>query len=86
MVALIIKAFKPHLKTGTLIAVIDAIIVIISTLYFKDIEVGLYSALAIYLLGKVLDVFLEGIGFAKMLLIISPEWEKISDKIKEELR
>ena len=86
MIALIVKSFKPHLKTGTLIVIIDTMIVATSTIYFQDIEVGLYSALAIYVLGKVLDIFLEGIGFTKMMLIISPKWEEISKKISEEIR
>lgn len=86
MVAIIVRAFKKQVKTGTLIVIIDALIVVASTIYFKQIEVGLYSALAIYVLGKILDVFFEGINFTKMLLIISPKWEEISDRINKELR
>lgn len=86
MLATIIRAFKPQLKTGTLIVIIDALIVLANTMYFRQIEVGLYSALAIYILGKVIDVFFEGIGFTKMLFIISPKWEKISERINNEIR
>ena len=57
LLANIIKSYKPHLKTGTLIVITDAIIVAANTLYFKDIEIALYSALAIYVLGKILDIF-----------------------------
>ena len=71
MVAIIVRAFKKQVKTGTLIVIIDALIVVASTIYFKQIEVGLYSALAIYVLGKILDVFFEGINFSKTLYIIS---------------
>ena len=81
----IIKAFKPHFKTGTLIIIIDTIVVIASTIYFREIEVGLYSALAIYVLGKILDIFVEGINFTKMLLIISPKWEEISENITKKM-
>ena len=86
LLANIIRSFKPHLKTGSLIVALDTIIVIANTFFFKDIEVGLYSALAIYILGKILDIFFEGINFTKMLIIISPKWEEISKKINEELR
>lgn len=86
LLANIIRSFKPHLKTGSLIVTLDTIIIIANTFFFKDIEVGLYSALAIYILGKVLDIFFEGINFTKMLIIISPKWEEISKKINEELR
>lgn len=85
LLANIIKSYKPHLKTGTLIVITDAIIVAINALYFKDIEIALYSALAIYVLGKILDIFFEGVNFSKMLLIISPKWEEISQELNTEL-
>lgn len=85
LLASVIRTFKPHYKTGTLIVVIDTIIVIASTIFFKDMEVGLYSALAIYVMGKILDIFLEGINFAKKVLIISDKWEEISEVINKEL-
>lgn len=85
LLANIIKSYKPHLKTGTLIVLTDAIIVAINALYFKDIEIALYSALAIYVLGKILDIFFEGVNFSKMLLIISPKWEEISQELNTEL-
>lgn len=86
LVASVIRSYKPRLKTGTLIGLIDTIIVIVNTLYFKDIEVALYSGLAIYIMGKILDIFFEGIDFAKMLIIISPHWEEISNRINKEIR
>lgn len=85
LLASVIRTFRPHYKTGTLIVVIDTIIVIISTIFFRDMEVGLYSALAIYVMGKILDMFLEGINFAKKVLIISDKWEEISEVINKEL-
>lgn len=85
LLANIVKAYKPYLKTGTLIVICDTIIVAANTIYFKQIEVALYSTLAIYVMGKILDVFFEGIDFAKMLLIISPKWEEISDRINKEI-
>ena len=85
LLANIVKSFKPHFKTGTLIVVFDTIIVIASTIFFREVEVGLYSALAIYILGKILDIFVEGINFTKMLLIISPKWEEISENINKKM-
>ncbi len=85
LLASIIKAYKPRYRTGGLITVLDTIIVGINVLFFKDIEVALYSGLAIFVMGKVLDIFFEGIDFSKMLLIISEEAETISERINKEL-
>ncbi len=85
LLANVIKTFNPYLKTGTLIVITDVLIVGANVIYFKDIEVGLYSALAIYVMGKTLDVFFEGINFAKKLVIISSKWEEIADRIGQEI-
>ena len=85
LLASIIRAYKRNVKTGTLIIILDTIVVAINVIFFKDIEIALYSALAIYIMGKILDIFFEGIDFAKMMLIISPKGEIISDKISKEL-
>lgn len=86
LVASVVRSYKPTLKTGTLIVLFDTIIVAANTIFFGEIEIALYSALAIYIMGKILDIFFEGIDFAKMLIIISPKWEKISEKIAQELK
>ena len=86
LLANVIRKYKPEMKTGTLMIIFDTLIVIANTIFFKDIEIALYSALAIYIMGKILDIFFEGIDFAKMLLITSPKWEQISDAINKELK
>lgn len=86
LLAQIIKTYKENLKTGNLIVALDTVIVVVSTIAFGEIEIGLYSAIAIYMMGKVLDVFFEGIDFAKMMIIISPKYKEISDKINNEVK
>jgi len=85
LLASIIRTFNRRVKTGTLIIILDTIVVAINVIFFKDIEIALYSGLAIYIMGKILDIFFEGIDFAKMLLIISPKYEEISERISKEL-
>lgn len=84
--AQIVKSYKPDIKTGGVIIVIDTIVVIVSTIVFGEIEIGLYSAIAIYIMGKVLDLFFEGIDFAKMMIIISPNYQEISDEINKKIK
>ena len=66
---------------SNLIVFLDAVIVTINVIFFKELEIGLYSAITIYIMGKMLDIFFEGIDFAKMLYIISPNYEKIAKQI-----
>ena len=52
---------------------------------FKNIEIGLYSAIAIYLSGKMIDIVFEGVNFCKAIYIISDESENISKAIIAEM-
>jgi len=85
LLAQIVKSFKPTTKTGSLIVLFYIIIIFLNLLFFKEIEIVLYSAIAIYILGKVLDIFFEGIDFSKMIIIISSKHEQISDRINKEV-
>ncbi len=86
LVSYIIKSYKPHLSTSNLIVIIDIIIVGLNVLFFKEIEIGLYSAITIYIMGKMIDIVFEGTGFAKMIYIVSKDYEKISNKINKEVK
>ena len=54
-------------------------------IFFKEIEIGLYSAIAIYLMGKMIDIIFEGIYFTKLLIIISDKNEQIAEEIGEQV-
>ena len=64
----------------------DIAIVGLNVIFFKEIEIGLYSAIAIYLMGKMIDIVFEGIYFTKLLLIISDKNEEIAKQIGEKVR
>ena len=82
----ITKAFKPDIRIGNLLVILDTIIVGLNVIFFKELEVGLYSAITIYIMGKMLDIFFEGIDFAKIVYIISPQYEKIAKQIGEKVK
>lgn len=82
----IIKSFRSNIRISNLLVTLDTIIVGLNVIFFKELEIGLYSAITIYIMGKMLDIFFEGIDFAKIVYIISPEYKKISEEISEEIR
>ena len=79
----IIRRYRPHFKSSSLIVIIDVIIVILNVFFFKEIEIGLYSAIAIYIMGKMIDIVFEGINFTKMIFIVSNKYKEIANKIGE---
>ena len=86
MLGNIIKTFKPMARTGNLITIIDFIIVALNVIFLRKIEIGLYSAITIYLMGKVIDIVFEGIYFTKLIYIISDKSEEIAKIIGKEVR
>ncbi len=85
MISYFAKIYKPSMKTGNIIIIIDVVIVALNVLFFKEIEIGLYSAIAIYLMGKMIDIFFEGIDFTKLIFIVSEKSEEIAKKIGQSL-
>ncbi len=86
LLSYIAKSYKPTLRASNIIIVIDIIIVLLNMIFFKEIEVGLYSAIAIYLNGKIIDIIFEGIYFTKLLIIISQKNEQISAEIGNKIQ
>ena len=82
----IIKGFNPSIRVGNMIVIIDIIIVTLYVLFFKEIEVGLYSAIAIYIMGKIIDIIFEGVYFTKLLIIISDKNEEIAKEIGKNIK
>ena len=82
----IVRSYKPDVRSSTIIVIVDTIIVGLNVIFFGEIEIGLYSAIAIYLMGKILDIFFEGINFAKMMYIVSDKYEEIAKEIGSEVK
>ena len=72
-------------KIGRLIVIFDIVIVALNIIFLKEIEIGLYSWVAIYIVGKMHEIIGEGTNFTKMIFIVSDKYEAIAEKISEEL-
>ena len=77
---------KPHLKTGTLFLIIDAIVIGLSGIVFGDIDAMLYGAVSAMVTSYVLDLVLYGKDEARMIYIISDVSDKITGRILEEMK
>lgn len=85
LVTYIIKSFKQGLSTSNLIVIFDIIVITLNILFLKELEIGLYSAISIYLMGKIIDIIFEGVGFSKMMFIISEKYNDISKEISTQI-
>lgn len=82
--SLLHRAF-PWIPVGTLLIVLDGLVVLLATVVFKSFRLGLYAVVTLFISAKTLDRFLDGLNFAKSLMIISKESEKIAKALMENI-
>lgn len=85
LISYIAKKYKPTVRSGNIIVIVDIIIIALNVIFFKEIEIGLYSAIAIYIMGKIIDIFFEGINFTKLMIIVSNKSEEIAKQIDQKV-
>ena len=81
-----LKKYNHSIQSGTAIAITDIIVVGLNVIFLKEIEIALYSAIAIYLCGKIVDIIFEGVYFTKLFFIVSNKNEDIAKEIGEQIQ
>ncbi len=75
-----------RMPLGQLMIMIDSVVVIVGLIAFREWEIPLYSWMVIFIMGKVIDVVLQGISYDKTLFIISEKHEQIRHKLIVDMR
>jgi uncharacterized membrane-anchored protein YitT (DUF2179 family) len=84
IIAMIIAKYTRQ-SLGQLLIYVDSVIVIVGLIAFRDWRIPLYSWIAIFITGKVIDATMQGVNYNKALFIISDKYEEIRDKILTDL-
>ena len=85
LIWLILNNYFPSVSVPKLMGVADFIVVISSIFATGKIEIGLYSALGLYIAVLVSDMVIQGIYSAKSFTIISNSPDEISTAILEKM-
>lgn len=86
LLANIIYKVKNIQSISQILLVIEVVILSCIIFVFKDVNVGVYSLLAMVISTKVIDVIFEGIYYTKVATIITDKKDKIIEKILYELK
>jgi uncharacterized membrane-anchored protein YitT (DUF2179 family) len=84
VIAMIVGKYT-RVPLGQLMIIVDSCIVIVGLIAFGDWKIPLYSWITIFIMGKVIDVILQGISYDRTLFIISDKHQEIRDKIINDL-
>lgn len=85
---IIVKVLRlkfPHLKTGRLFLICDMVVVLLSAFVFENTDSALYAAIGVFLMSIVFDIVLYGADGAKLIYIISNDWQNIATRLLMEL-
>lgn len=85
VVAKIIREKFPYVNFGTMILVLDAVIISAYALIFGKYENAMYTVIAVYIETRVIDMVLYGSSQSKLCHIISEYSDEIQGAIVEEL-
>ena len=82
---LIRRRFR-HLPMGTLVMIMDLLIVLLSGFIYKNIESVLYAAIVFFICGRMSNYVIYGAGNGKMILTVSLKGDEIAREIVTETR
>ncbi len=86
LISYVVNKKNPTLGTSKILIIVDISIIVLNMIFLREIEIGLYSAISIFIIGKMLDILFEGIYFTKLAIIVSDKSEEIYRKIEKTIK
>lgn len=84
IVSMIVSKYT-KIPLGQAIMIVDSCVVLGGLIAFDDWKIPFYSLIVIFIIGKVVDLVMQGGNYDKTLLIVSKENAKIRDYIINDL-
>lgn len=85
LAAAIIHKYIPFLSISHLLLIIDAMVVIMAAIVFRQYELALYASVTIFITARVIDFIVVGINYTKAAYVISLQSDRISSRLLTEL-
>ena len=74
-----------HVPIGIINICFDACVAILTGIVYRDINSALYSGIAIFITGKIIDMVVYSFDYSKVALIITKDYEQIAQTISDRL-
>ena len=83
LIALMLNRVIPSLPVSKCLSMIDGTVVVLAGIANKNFETGLYSAIALYIMVKIIDTITAGFDYAKAFFIITEKKDVLQEAIIE---
>lgn len=85
IVVRLLKLRYRNVPIGTINILLDCCVATLTGIVFRDIRVTLYSGIAIFICGQVIDAVVYRFDYSKVALIITPHYEQVAKQIGMQL-
>lgn len=85
IVARLLKLRYRDVPIGQISMCFDAMVALITGIVFQDLNKALYTGVAVFLSGKVLDAVVYRFDYSKVALIITPQHQQVAEAINARL-
>ena len=85
IVVRLLKLKYRDVPIGQISMCFDAMVAVITGIVFRDLNKALYTGVALFLCGKVMDVVVYRFDYSKVALIMTKEHQKIAEAINDRL-
>lgn len=85
---ILVRLLKLHYRNvpiGMISMTFDALVVILTGIVFRDISRALYSGIAVFITGQMMDLVVYRFDYSKVAIIISDQAEAIAKAVAEKL-
>ena len=81
----LLKLKYRHVPIGVISMSFDAAVAILTGIVFRDANSALYTGIAIFISGKIIDMVVYSFDYSKVALIITKEYEQVAQEISDRL-
>lgn len=74
-----------HVPIGVISMCFDACVAVLTGIVYRDVSSALYTGIAIYITGKIIDMVVYSFDYSKVALIITKEYEQVAQVISDKL-
>ena len=86
LIALMVNKAIPSITLSKCLICIDGLVVISSGIVNKNLETGLYSAISLCIIVKMIDFIVAGFDYSKSFMIITNEEEALKNAIVNDIK
>ena len=85
IVVRLLKLRWRHVPIGVISMCFDACVAILTGIVYQDVNSALYTGIAIFISGKIIDLVVYSFDYSTVALIITPSYEQVAQAISDKL-